>query len=201
MNQVNKSVNIYEFIKTIQELKQVLRATFATSKRKENSAEHSWSVAMIIWFLSIDLKKEFGQEIDLNRMIKMGLAHDLIELQIGDTSVWDKENRLQSEVEEKRKDIFLSLVKCLQIELRNELIELKNEFDQSKTIESKIVKGVDRLSAALQRVVTKQGWVNEGHSEQDLDEIQLPKIIFSEVLKSFYNQIKQDSFEQGLLER
>jgi len=201
MEKQNEWQNIYEFLKAIQSLKSVTRATLATEERKENSAEHSWSVAMIVWLLSYKFQEEFDQIIDIEKLIKMALMHDLIEIQIGDTSVWDKENRSKIEQQEQNKDIFLFLIASLPLSLKEELIELKDEFEEAKTLESKIVKGVDRLSAALQRVVTKQGWVNEGHNEKDLDNVQLPKIDFSEVLKSLYNQIKQESFQEDLLEK
>lgn len=198
-NQKKELFNLYNFLKRLQQLKAVIRATSATKDRKESSAEHSWTVAMMAWFLSSEFQKEFTTDIDINKVIKMALMHDIIEIEVADVSVWDTKERLKTK--KKEKDFFMSVIDMLPLNLKNELTLLWNEFEDGNTIESKIVRGVDRLSAALQRLVTKQGWVNEGHNEKDLDNIQLSKIEFSKVLKSIYIEIKKESFAKGLLQK
>ncbi|OGY88021.1 MAG: hypothetical protein A2233_04835 [Candidatus Kerfeldbacteria bacterium RIFOXYA2_FULL_38_24] len=190
---------LYQFIQEVQKLKYIDRAVLATESRKESSAEHCWSVGVIVWFLSDAWKKEFNTDIDVNKIIKMALMHDIIEVRVGDVSVWDKKKRLQ--IEQKERDGFMSIISTLPTSLQTELASLWNELQEGQTLESKMVSGADRLSAAIQRLITKQGWVTEGHNEKDLDGIQLPKINFSKVLLSFYNEIKQESFNNGLLEK
>lgn len=198
-NQKKELFDIYDFIKRLQQLKTVIRANLATEDRRENSAEHSWTVAMMAWFLSSEFQKEFEENIDINKVMKMALMHDIIEIEVADISVWDKQERLKAE--KKEKEVFRSVIEILPSSLKHELEALWNEFEDGNTLESKIVRGVDRLSAALQRLVTKQGWVNENHTEEDLDNIQLSKIGFSNVLKSMYMEIKKESFDKGLLKK
>ncbi|MCZ2808737.1 MAG: HD domain-containing protein, partial [Candidatus Bathyarchaeota archaeon] len=76
-----------EFIVEIDKLKQVLRQTYATNKsRQENSAEHSWHIALMAIVLS-----EYANitQIDVFRVVKMLLIHDLVEIDAGDTFCYD----------------------------------------------------------------------------------------------------------------
>lgn len=171
----------------------------ATKTRKENSAEHSWSVATMVWLLETEFKKEFGKKINFEKAIKMALMHDIVETEVKDVSVWSLKERKKAEIKEK--DIFGRVVDNLPDNLKRELSELWDEFEENKTTESKIVGGVDRISAAIQRVVTGQGWAKEGHNEKGLDKIQLPKIGFSKVLRELYKNLKKEAFEKKLLEK
>ena len=72
------------------------RNTTTNSERNESTAEHSWSVSMIIIILIDDLKKEFGH-IDELKTIKLGLIHDVVEIYAGDVMAFDVEARKNKE--------------------------------------------------------------------------------------------------------
>lgn len=187
----------FEFIKHAQSLKNIERAVQAGGERNENSAEHSWSVALLLWTLEHDFEDEFGTKLDSERMMKMALMHDLVEIETGDVSVWDGKKRTQTERNEG--EIFVTLTEKLPHSFQSELSDLWTELQKGKTMESRLVHGVDRLSGAIQRLVTGQGWVNEGHGESDLDDIQLEKISCSRVLTDIYTMIKREAKEKDLL--
>ena len=76
-----------QFIVEIDKLKQVLRQTLLTdSSRRENSAEHSWHIALMAIVLA---EYAPSKDVDLLRAIKMLLVHDLVEIDAGDTFCYD----------------------------------------------------------------------------------------------------------------
>ena len=77
-----------EFIVEIDKLKQVLRQTFTNTKsRQENSAEHSWHIALMAILL---FEYSDSNKIDVFRVVKMLLVHDLVEIDAGDTFCYDR---------------------------------------------------------------------------------------------------------------
>ena len=75
------------FIMEIDKLKLVLRRTMITDKsRYENTAEHSWHLAMLAMLLAEHANQP---ELNLYRVIKMVLIHDIVEIDAGDTMVYD----------------------------------------------------------------------------------------------------------------
>ena len=76
-----------EFIIEIDKLKQVFRQTFITDQsRQENSAEHSWHIALMAIILSEYIE---NPQIDVFRVVKMLLIHDLVEIDAGDICCYD----------------------------------------------------------------------------------------------------------------
>src|SRR5690242_226259 len=83
---------IYQLILEINKLKLVFRNTETKLGRKESTAEHSWSVSMIIIILLDELRKEFGNFDEL-KAIKLALIHDIVEVYAGDVLAFDTEAR------------------------------------------------------------------------------------------------------------
>jgi putative hydrolase of HD superfamily len=87
------------FIVEIDRLKQVMRQTLLTDRcRHENSAEHSWHIALAALVLA-----EYADtpDLDLPRVIKMLLVHDLVEIDAGDTYCYDEEARRGQQARER----------------------------------------------------------------------------------------------------
>ena len=71
----------------IDKVKNIFRQTYlADGKRKENDAEHSWHLAL----MAVLLKEYSNEEVDLSKVIPMVLAHDLVEIDAGDTYAYDE---------------------------------------------------------------------------------------------------------------
>ena len=96
-NQRDRLARQVEFIVEIDGLKNVLRQTYLTDRsRRENSAEHSWHFAV----LAIILAEHAAEKIDVTRVVKMALIHDIVEVDAGDTLVYDTAARAaRTEVE------------------------------------------------------------------------------------------------------
>ena len=82
---VQDLIQIIDFVKQIDELKAVLRKTRPLGmERYENSAEHSWQVTLA----ALMLKDYAAQPVDINRVLRMLLIHDLCEIDTGDVIVY-----------------------------------------------------------------------------------------------------------------
>ncbi|OGB59535.1 hypothetical protein A2Y27_03585 [candidate division CPR2 bacterium GWD1_39_7] len=173
------------------------RAVDATPQRRENSAEHSWSVALNCWLLRNELEQEFDTQLDLEKIFKMALMHDLVEIKSGDISAWDHAGRLnKKELEDKAaQEIFSDLPTML----RKELSLLWEEYEKHESLESKITQGLDRLSGTLQRLVSNQGWSDVKANIESLDEMQLPRIGFSKTLTKLYAKLKKEALDKELI--
>ena len=136
----------------VEKLKDVHRKTRPVGlKRYENSAEHSWHVA-----LSALLLKDFANEpVNICRVIKMLLIHDLGEIDAGDTIIYASEtNKIKEDEEAGIKRIF----SMLPSHMKNEFIELWQEFENGDTPDSKFAKAIDRVPPLLHNLH------GEGHS-------------------------------------
>jgi putative hydrolase of HD superfamily len=142
-------------------------------------------------------EKEFNVTISQERMMKMCLMHDLVEIVVGDASAWNLEERQDKASQEERaaQEIFSNLPS----ELCDEMLNLWHEFEARETLEAKIARGIDRINPALMRMLTEQGWSDVRGDVQRLDRLQLPVLEFSSVFMELYEAIKTESLANGLL--
>ena len=134
---------ILTFIVEIEQLKTVLRKTRPVGlDRYENSAEHSWHVC-----LSALLLKDYANEpVDILKVIKMMLIHDLGEIDAGDTIIYASEtpeNKGKEEAGVKR------LLELLPVEVAEELLPLWLEFETGDSPEAKYARAIDRVPPLL----------------------------------------------------
>lgn len=141
-----------DFIVEIEKLKSVIRNTRPVGlERYENSAEHSWHVC-----LSALMLKDYANEpVDINRVIKMLLIHDLGEIDAGDTIIYASETTENKQNEEAGLKRIFDL---LPDGRGAEYLSLWHEFEAGETAESKYAKAIDRVPPLLHNL---QG---NGHS-------------------------------------
>ncbi len=141
-----------EFIKEIDKIKYIQRRTkLINSNRCENDAEHSWHLAM----MTLILAEHSNKPIDVLKVIKMVLIHDIVEIDAGDTFIYDtQKNHTNTANElEAAKRIF----GILPTKQRDELIDLWMEFEEGKTVDAKFAKAMDRLEPLLQNASNSGG--------------------------------------------
>jgi putative hydrolase of HD superfamily len=133
-----------QFIMEIDKLKGILRRNWVTgTQRQENSAEHSWHIAL----MALLLAEHTSESLDLPRVLKMLLIHDLVEIDAGDTFHYDQKGSLdKADREQKAADRIFGL---LPEDQRNEVRQLWDEFEQRTTPESRFANAVDRLHPVL----------------------------------------------------
>jgi putative hydrolases of HD superfamily len=188
---------LFDFIKFAAQLREIYRNNNATAERKESVAEHSWHLALMAWVLHEAFEKEFNLSISQERIIKMCLMHDIVEIVVGDVSVWKPMARVEvaNQEEVAAQAIFARLPESLGAEM----LALWHEFEDGATLEGKIARGIDRINPALMRLLTGQGWSDVNGDVQKLDALQLPRVGFSTVLSQFYEEIKAEAVSSGLL--
>lgn len=141
------------FLVEIDQMKNVLRQTLlADGSRRESDAEHSWHLAMYAMLLS-----EYASEpVDVSRVIRMVLVHDLIEIYAGDTFCYDKEgNRDKAAREAAAADRLYALLPADQA---GEYRALWEEFDRMDTPDSRFAAALDRVQPIINNYLT------EGHT-------------------------------------
>lgn len=144
-----KQVN---FIKEIDKLKYIQRKTkLFNSDRHENDAEHSWHLAM----MTLVLAEHSDHAIDILKVLKMVLIHDIVEIDAGDTFIYDTLKNHTNTDEEliAAKRIFGLLPK----EQAEEFIAIWQEFEEGMTAEAKFAKTMDRFEPLLQNASNNGG--------------------------------------------
>jgi putative hydrolase of HD superfamily len=138
-------------------LKEIVRQTLNTSRRQENDAEHSWAVCLF----AVTLAEHSNEPIDVLRVIRMLLIHDVVEIDAGDTFAYDAARLAdQHEREARAADRIFGL---LPTDQAREYRALWDEFEAKETAEAKFAVAIDRLQAMLLNCVTDGvGWRRHG---------------------------------------
>ena len=186
-----------EFIIEVDKLKDIIRQTNLTNgERKENDAEHSWHLALMAVFLS-----EYAKEpVDVLQVIKMVLIHDLVEIDAGDTYLYDEAgNGTKAAREQKAAERIFNILPGDQAE---ELFQLWQEFEDRKTPESKFANTLDRIQPVLLNDATEgRAW-----REHDvcIDQIMSKNEYTSqgsEVLWAYIQEVFEKNIENGNIKR
>jgi len=152
-NSVQRLERQMRFVAEIGKLKGVLRqTTLAELGRRENSAEHSWHLAMMATVLG-----EYAPPgVDLNRVTTMLLLHDLVEIDAGDLFAYaDTDAQARQEAAERAAAdrIFALLPGDLHASLR----ALWDEFTDRRTADAKFARALDRLQPMLENIAVGGG--------------------------------------------
>ncbi len=184
-----------QFIVEIDKLKHVLRQTILIDKsRRENDAEHSWHLAM----MAIVLSEYADPQVDLLRVLKMVLIHDLVEIDAGDTFCYDAiAQQDQVEREQKAADRLFGM---LPRNLGEELRSLWEEFEARESINAQFAAALDRLQPLLHNYYTQGGtWRMKGVTVDQVRKRMEPVSIASPVLGKFVENLIQDAVQQGFI--
>lgn len=133
-----------DFCREVDKEKEVFRQTFlASGARRENDAEHAWHMAL----MAAVLQEYSNEEIDLLKVIKMLLIHDIVEIDAGDTYAYDEEGlKTQAEREEKAAGRIFGILPEDQAE---EMLDLFYEFEAEESAESRFAKALDNVQPVL----------------------------------------------------
>ncbi|MBW4451654.1 MAG: HD domain-containing protein [Nostoc indistinguendum CM1-VF10] len=150
--QINRLTQQIQFIIEIDQLKQVMRQTLLTDgSRRENSAEHSWHLAVMASVLA-----EYAPEgVDIFHAIKMLLIHDLVEIDAGDTFCYDVQGN--DSKAEREAQAALRLFGLLAADQARELRLLWDEFEAGETTTARFAAALDRIQPLLHNQQTQGG--------------------------------------------
>jgi putative hydrolase of HD superfamily len=132
------------FVLEADSLKSVLRRNSITDgSRRENSGEHSWHLAL----MALVLESQSATPIDVGRVVEMLLVHDLVEIDAGDTFVYDDAAlERKGELEQRAADRLFALVPG---DIGSRLRARWDEFEANGTPEARFAHSVDRLAPLL----------------------------------------------------
>src|SRR5271157_4311707 len=139
------------FILEVDRLKEVFRQTLCTqSRRAENDAEHPWHLCLAVIVLA---EHANDPRLDILRVLKMVIIHDLVEIDAGDTFAYDTARMAgQHEREALAADRIFGL---LPRDQAKEFRALWDEFEERKTAEARFAAAVDRFQPCLLTCSTK----------------------------------------------
>lgn len=141
-----------DFLREIDKLKTVLRRSLLIDgSRRENSAEHSWHIALA----ALTLADVAATPVNIDRVIKMLLIHDIVEIDAGDTFAYDMQGRTDQARREEA--AAARLFGLLPADQSAEFQALWREFEARTTPESVFANAVDRLLPMLQNFETQGG--------------------------------------------
>ncbi|MFH4715034.1 HD domain-containing protein [Vibrio alginolyticus] len=180
----------------LDKLKSILRRTRVKSAegRLENSGEHSWHVAL----MAILMEEHANAPVDICRVMKMLLIHDVVEIDAGDTFVYD--TAASQEQAEKEIRAAERLFGMLPSDQEQELLALWHEFEAAQTDDAKYAKALDRLIPMLLNYHNNgQSWKEHGVSREQALTIN-KRIEFSSVtLWDKAKELIEEATEKGWL--
>ena len=179
-NNISKKL---EFIEELEKLKAVCRTNKTLDNgRFENSAEHSWHIAIMALIFEDDLDK---LDFDLMKTVKMLLIHDVVEIDAGDVNLYKKDSQKTFSKEKSAAERIFGL---LPDNLKNDYVSLWLEFEERKSNEAKVANALDNLQPLINHVITRK------KGENVLD------IKYSEIIekKKFIKDISPELWDAAL---
>ncbi len=185
-----------KFILEADKLKKVARrTTLLDVSRQENSAEHSWHIALLVLILS-----EYAnhQGLDLLHVIKLLLIHDLVEIDAGDTYCYDEvggQDQLKREIKAAER-----IFNILPHDQANALRALWNEYEAKDTPESKFANALDRVQPFLHNYFTRgHTWQKHGIRKKQVMARMQPVGDGSQLLWEYVSSLIDDAVQKGFL--
>ena len=147
---------IIEFIKEVDKLKSVNRATLTYHEnRHENSGEHSWHLALA----TLVFAQQSNNEIDILKCLKMAIIHDVVVIDAGDQIVYQEDSgKFERELNAAKRIFGL-----LPNELSTEFLDLWVEFEKKETPEAIFVGSLDRFLPLYSNIL------NQGYSWKNFE--------------------------------
>lgn len=185
------------FIKEIDKVKYIRRKTrLFGSDRHENDAEHSWHLAM----MAVILSEYAAEPIDILKVIKMVLIHDIVEIDAGDTFIYDTvKNHTNTDAE---RAAALRIFGILPPDQAAELQAVWEEFEAGISAEAKFARAMDRLEPLLQNISNNGGtWQEFG---VDYSKVYAKKQVIQEGSQSLWqyaSQLLEESVASGILKK
>ncbi|MBN2765829.1 MAG: HD domain-containing protein [Paludibacteraceae bacterium] len=185
------------FIIEIDKIKYIQRKTkLFNSDRPENDAEHSWHLAM----MTIVLAEHSDVSVDVLKVLKMVLIHDIVEIDAGDIFIYDtQQNHSNTENELIAAKRIFGLLPDKQAE---ELIAIWQEFEAGETPEARFAKAMDRIEPLLQNNSNNGGTWRE--FDVDYSKVYQKKKVIAQgsaTLWKFAENLLNESVQKGILKK
>lgn len=190
-------LNQIAFIKEIDKVKYIQRKTkLFNSERCENDAEHSWHLAL----MAIVLAEHSNEPIDVLKVVKMVLIHDIVEIDAGDIFLYDSQlNHDNTDEERLAANRIFGLLPEKQAQ---DFIAIWEEFEAGETNEAKFARSMDRLEPLLQNTSNNGGTWRE--FDVPYSKVYEKKSIMKEGSQTIWNYAEgliNESVAKGILKK
>jgi putative hydrolase of HD superfamily len=159
----------FAFLNEADRLKSVLRATtLVDGSRPENSGEHSWHLALY----ALILADQAGPEVKIDRVIRMLLIHDLVEIDVGDVPIHSQNGHAHASAETQAAEVMAAdrIFGLLPNDLRDEFRALWEEFEAAQTPDARFAKSLDRVQPVMANLMSGGGtWTTYNVTSDQLD--------------------------------
>lgn len=189
-----------QFIVEADKLKSILRQSTLICNRelRENDAEHTWHLTLCAILLSDYVSSK--EPVDVLRVLKMLIIHDMVEIEAGDTYCYDEVG--YQDKEQREREAATNLFSTLPKEQYDEFMTLWEEFEEMATVEAKYASAIDRLQPVLQIYYCDGNtWIENGIDiERELKRNEVIKEIVPEVW-GYVETLVEDATNKGWLKR
>ena len=184
------------FIVELDKMKSILRQTSLIEEdRREDDAQHSWHISV----MTMVLNEYANEELDDEKVIKMLLIHDIVELYAGDTFCYDEKGN-----EDKRERELMAADKIFGMLKEEKALEFRafwDEFEDMETPEALFAASMDRLQPMLSNYYNGGGtWKKFGVNKEAIYKRIAPVKESSDKLWEFVEYMIEDAYSRGLIE-
>ena len=177
---------LLEALKVAERLKDTTRHCYTAKGRHESVAEHCWMMTLMAFLM----RDEFP-EVDMDKVIRMCIIHDLGECFTGDIPSFEK----SSEHENLEEELLDNWVSSLPSPYAQEMRALYAEMNARKTPEARVYKAIDGLEAVIQHNISDLStWIPKEY-ELNLTYAD-DKVAFSDYLKALREEVRKDTIEK-----
>jgi putative hydrolases of HD superfamily len=177
--------NIIRFTDLLNRYRAVERAILVKdSDRKENDTEHSFSLAMLAWYIN----SVYDLKLDTAKLFMYSLAHDLVEVYAGDTYFFSTDENIKSSKHKREEDAA--------IRIQNEFPEFKElhtaitSYEKKDDKESKFIYALDKIEPVLNIYVDKgRTWRKNKVTLKMLVDMKNPKVSIDPTIENIFNQL------------
>lgn len=186
---------IFSFLSLIEKLHDLKRVMYRSDQKStESDSEHTWHLCLFI----LCFEKELPKEVDRLKLIKLALLHDIPELYAGDTFAFDKQGRQGKK--EREMQAARKLFDKLPSPIKEEFLELFEEFENNNTLEARYAQSFDKLQALFMSHLSKAKALHENNiSAQQLKDYSYHLMQHDQLTKDLYddlfNKLKEDGLE------
>jgi putative hydrolases of HD superfamily len=159
----------FAFLSEADRLKSVLRATtLCDGSRRENSGEHSWHLALY----ALVLADQAGPGVNIDRVIRMLILHDLVEIDTGDVPIHAADGTAHGSAETMAAEARAAnrIFGLLPNDLRADLRALWEEFEAAESPDAVFAKSLDRVQPVMQNIASGGGtWITYNVTAEQLE--------------------------------
>lgn len=186
------------FLVEIDKMKSIYRQTILIDEsRRETDAEHSWHFALMALVLS---EYAADEHVDIHKVVRMALVHDLVEIYAGDTYAYDDAGN--STKEKREKAAADKLFALLPDDQTNVYRQLWDEFEQAESAEAQYANAIDCVQPLINNYMTKGKTWNQNKATSDRVYKRMEKVkAGAPKIYEWVVDLIEDSIRKGYLQR